>query len=150
MFAINGTTIAYDRPWVHPETGVQYPHDWLRKATPAQKQEIGLVEVEPPKLSDPGQYFDSRFYLAPNQPKDLVELQNEYLKTVRAAAHNQLLSTDWYVIRESDIGALIPESVINSRERIRRLCDAKKERILECENVTALKNYVVSQDFFSW
>ena len=150
MFAINGKTIAYDHQWTHPETGVQYPRDWLRKSTPAQKEAIGLVEVEPPKLSTPGRYVDSRFYVAPDQPKDLDGLKNEFLAKIKESANDQLKSTDWYVIRRADIGALIPEEILDIRGRIRQLCDLKEEVIQGCEDVNELKNYVGSKDFADW
>ena len=65
MFTLNGQRIPYDKAWTHPDTGVQYPANWMRLATLEEKEAVGLVEVTTPV----DQVYDQRFYWGVDNPK---------------------------------------------------------------------------------
>ena len=46
MLVLDGKTLVYDRPFSHD--GINYPANWLRLTTLAEKQAIGIVEQPDP------------------------------------------------------------------------------------------------------
>ena len=42
MLVLDGKTLVYDRPFSHD--GINYPANWLRLTTLAEKEAIGIVE----------------------------------------------------------------------------------------------------------
>ncbi len=58
-----GGIVALDQAFAHD--GVNYPADWLRRATPEDRAALGMVELPP---APP---FDARWYFAPGAPRPL-------------------------------------------------------------------------------
>lgn len=72
----DGQTVLIDRPF--DMAGIQYPDNWLRLMTPAERLEFGAVELpEPPVV-------DGRYYSAPGVPHALDQLKAQ--KRSEAAA----------------------------------------------------------------
>lgn len=67
-----GRIVALDQEFVHD--GVNYPADWLRRASPADRDALGLIELPP----EPA--FDERWYIAPGEARPL-----EAIKAARLA-----------------------------------------------------------------
>jgi len=67
MFMLNNNHLPVGRAFVHD--GIQYPANWLRLASAAEKAAIGITEVADPVLAD------SRFYWNGdvNNPKELAD-----------------------------------------------------------------------------
>jgi hypothetical protein len=70
MFLLNGNTLPLDRPFSH--NGVNYPANWLRLSSPAEKTALGITEQEDEVVS-----YDDRFYWGPNNPKLLNDREEE-------------------------------------------------------------------------
>ena len=62
---LNGKPLALDVAF--STGGVNYPANWMRNATLAEKNAIGITEV-----ADPA-WYDRRFYWGVGNPKDLVQ-----------------------------------------------------------------------------
>ena len=69
MLVLDGKTLVYDRPFSHD--GINYPANWLRLTTLAEKQAIGIVEQPDPVT----QGYDQRFWWGVDNPKDLDDLK---------------------------------------------------------------------------
>jgi hypothetical protein len=66
MFLLNGNPLAVDTAFTND--GIQYPANWLRLATEAEKSAIGITEV-----ADIDMNFDNRFYWSKDLPKALED-----------------------------------------------------------------------------
>ena len=152
MFTVSGQTIKYDRAWTHPDTGVQYPANWLRLTSAAEKQAVGLVEVTAP----PAQAYDQRFYWGVDNPKqlndeaildedgnDTGEVQTG-LKTLWKAKQNEIAASllapsDWRIIKAKETSTNIPSVWKTYRAAVRTACNTRQTEIDACSDVAALK-----------
>jgi hypothetical protein len=66
MFLLNNQPLAVDTPFTANE--IQYPANWLRLASEAEKLAIGITEV-----ADVDMNFDNRFYWSKDLPKALED-----------------------------------------------------------------------------
>ena len=146
MFTVSGQTIQYDRAWTHPDTGVQYPANWLRSTTLAEKQAVGLVEV----ITSPEAVYDQRFYWGVDNPKQLNDVTDEDgntttgLKTLWKAkqddiAASLLAPSDWRIIKAKETSTNIPSAWKTYRAAIRTACNTRQTEIDACSDVVALK-----------
>ena len=62
MFLLNGNALQFDIPFTI--NGTTYPANWLRLTSIAEKNAVGITEVE-----DPVVMHDDRFYWGVNNPK---------------------------------------------------------------------------------
>ena len=148
MFTVSGQTIKYDRAWTHPDTGVQYPANWLRLTSLAEKQAVGLVEV----TTSPDQVYDQRFYWGVDNPKDHAQLQELWISKTKEAAASLLSQFDWYVVRQSETGKAIPQEVLDYRAAVRTQSDNREVMINGTADTDALVA-VITSDFggmFPW
>ena len=159
MFTVSGQTIQYDRAWTHPDTGVQYPANWLRLTTLAEKQAVGLVEV----TTSPEAVYDTRFYWGVGNPKQLNdepavdEDGNELgytqtgLKTLWKTKQDEIAASllapsDWRVVKELEINSSFsaaksayPTKWQTYRAAVRTACNTRQSEIDACSDVAALK-----------
>ena len=75
----------------------------------------------------------------------IVQLQEEELKTqavnkAKQDAHSNLSKTDWYIIRMTDTGEEVPQTIINERAAIRLACDDKVAAINDATTIEQLKD----------
>ena len=69
MFILNGQPISPDMPFTH--NGVDYPPNWIRLATPAERSAIGMTEVaEAPRPDE----FYAAVSCRSGQPRSVVSL----------------------------------------------------------------------------
>ena len=159
MFTVSGKTIQYDRAWTHPDTGVQYPANWLRLTSAAEKQAVGLVEV----TTSPDAAYDQRFYWGVNNPKqlndeaildedgnDTGEVQTG-LKTLWKAKQDEIAASllapsDWRVVKELEVNSSFsaaksayPTKWQTYRAAVRTACNTRQAEIDACSSVEALK-----------
>jgi hypothetical protein len=66
MFLLNDKPISPDTAFTHE--GIQYPNNWLRLASPAERAAIGITEVADEDMS-----FDNRYYWSKGNPKALED-----------------------------------------------------------------------------
>jgi len=144
MFILDGKPLAPDVPFTDPETGIQYPANWLRNASPAERIAIGITEVPDPP------YYDQRFYFGPGLPKDHGQLVDQWTAQTRTTAGTLLAPTDWMVIRQSDNGTEMPASVKELREEIRLATGAKNAAITATTDTDELAAYITGPDYPTW
>jgi hypothetical protein len=144
MFLLNGVTLPIDAGFTDPATGVQYPANFLRLASPAERAAIGITE-EP----DPA-WYDQRFYWSPELPKDHAQLVEQWVAQTRTTANTMLAPTDWQVIRESDNGKLMDAATKTERQRIRDAAGTKIAAINATTTTEKLAAYVTSPAYSSW
>ena len=144
MFLLDGKPLAPDVPFTDPETGIQYPVNWLRNASPKERIAIGITEVPDPP------YYDQRFYWNLNVPKDHGQLVDQWTAQTRITAGTLLAPTDWMVIRQSDNGTEMPASVKELREEIRLATGAKNAAITATADTDELAAYITGPDYPTW
>ena len=153
MFTVSGQTIKYDRAWTHPDTGVQYPANWLRLTSLAEKQAVGLVEVTTPAAA----VYDQRFYWGVDNPKQLDDvtdddgntttgLKTQWKNTQNEIAASLLAPSDWRVVKELEVNSSFsaaksayPTKWQTYRAAIRTACNTRQTEIDACADVAALK-----------
>jgi hypothetical protein len=119
MFLLDGRILQLDIPFEHD--GTSYPSNWLRLASPEDREAIGITEiVEQPRPDD-------RFYWVsqnPNGswtaiPKDLDGLKKTWTAQFKQTAYTMLLPSDWLIIRKQEIGTEVPADWTSYREAVR-------------------------------
>ena len=153
MFTVSGQTIRYDRAWTHPDTGVQYPANWLRLTSLAEKQAVGLVEV----ATNPDAVYDQRFYWGVDNPKQLDDVTDDDgntttgLKTLWKNTQNEIAASllapsDWRVVKELEVNSSFsaaksayPAKWQTYRAAVRTACNTRQTEIDACSDVAALK-----------
>ena len=153
MFTVSGQTVKYDRAWTHPDTGVQYPANWLRLASPAEREAVGLVEVTTPASA----VYDQRFYWGVDNPKQLDDVTDDDgnvttgLKTLWKAKQNEIASSllapsDWRVVKVLEVNSsfsaaktALPTNWQTYRAAVRTACNTRQSEIDACSDVAALK-----------
>ncbi len=66
MFLLNDKPLSPDTAFTHE--GIQYPNNWIRLASPAERAAIGITEVADEDMS-----FDNRYYWSKGNPKALED-----------------------------------------------------------------------------
>jgi hypothetical protein len=130
MWKYNNRVIRQGRAWTD-DTGVTHPTSWSRW-TQEEKAAKGLVWEDDPLP------FDSRYYWAHGNPKDLEQLKEQEVSKVKQMAAGELQQTDWYVIRASEGGTPVPSEVLSERQAIRDASNAKEAAIVACETLEEL------------
>ena len=94
MFILNGKPLPLDTPF--QVRGTQYPANWLRLSTEAEKTAIGITEVEDPVRPD-----DRYYWVSQNEdgtftaiPKDLDDLKKQSVSQVKTTAGTLIAPTD--------------------------------------------------------
>jgi hypothetical protein len=152
MFTVSGKTIKYDCAWTHPDTGVQYPANWLRLTSLAEKEAVGLVEVTAPAA----EVYDQRFYWGVDNPKQLNDeaildedgndtgevqtgLKTQWKNKQNEIAASLLAPSDWRIIKAKETSTNIPSAWKTYRAAIRTACNTRQTEIDACADVAALK-----------
>ena len=138
MFLLNGNPLPPDQPFEHD--GVQYPSNWLRLASEADKAAIGITEQPDPVRPD------DRFYWVDgnNQgtPKDLDGLKAQWTKQVDQIAYTLLLQTDWMIVRKAEVGTDIPADTVTYRTAVRAAAVANRTVIANAADFEAFLTVV--------
>ena len=151
MLTLDNKTLSYDRAFTH--AGIQYPANWLRLATLAEKQAIGITESANPAT------YDQRFYWGPSNPKQLddktetvdgEEVKTTGLKTLWSATQGEIAASllapsDWRVIKAKETGTNIPSAWKTYRAAIRTACNTRQTEISNAADVPALKELLFGQ-----
>ena len=139
MFVLNGNPLPLDTPF--EANGTLYPANWLRLATPEEREAIGITEVPDPP------YYDQRFYWGYTAsgtliPKDHTQLVTQWTDTTRQTANSLLSPTDWTIVREVDNGTPAPSGLKDWRQQIRYACEDKVTAIVLTPDTPTLANYI--------
>jgi len=143
MLKLGDKPLAYDRAFTDPKTGIQYPANWLRMVSLADKQAIGIVEV-----ADPA-WYDQRFYWGAGNPKQLDDSTDENgavttgLKTAWSNKQNDIAASllapsDWRIIKAKETGSNIPSAWKTYRAAVRTSCNARQAEVAAVTTVEAL------------
>lgn len=138
MLVLDGKTLQYDRPFSHD--GYNYPANWLRLTTLAEKEAIGITEVASPVTPS----YDQRFWWGVGNPKDLEGLKTTWKEKTSASASSLLAPSDWYAIRKADTGAAIPAEWSTWRQSIRDAASAKELAIDLHTDVSEFEAYITT------
>jgi len=145
MYILNGKTLRLDKAFT-TEDGRQFPRNWLRLSTQADRDALGIVETpDAPVVS-----YDQRFYWGPENPKDLDQLKEQWTAQVKQTAGSLLAQTDWYIVRQAENSAGVPAAVLARRGEIRAFSNAKEVAIDACVDVAELAAYLTGPDFNRW
>jgi hypothetical protein len=147
MFILNGNPISPDVPFEHD--GIRYPANWLRLASPEEREAIGITEVPDPAV------WDQRFYWGYNAegnliPKDHAQLVEQWTQQTRHTANTLLAPTDWIIIREADNGKTADPVLRTWREEIRLASGSKVYEIQQTTDTAALAAYITGPDYPAW
>jgi len=152
-FKLDGKPLAVDVAFTHND--IQYPANWLRLTTKAEKEAIGITE----EADDP--VYDTRFYWGDGTAKALDDvdakdsdgklIKNEDgsqmviqgVKSVlkaqeKATAGSLLAKYDWYVIRKAEASKAIPTAIKTYRTAVRTTCATRETEIDNCADTAAL------------
>ncbi len=142
MFILDGRPLSPDVPFEHD--GISYPANWLRLASPEEREAIGITEQP-----DPAPY-DQRFYWGPDLPKDHAQLVEQWTQQTRHTANTLLQPTDWIIIREADNGAPADPLIKTWREDIRLATGTKIDAIAATADTAELAAYITGADYPAW
>ena len=146
MYTLNGKPLALDRAF-KTEDGRQFPRNWLRLSTKAERDALGIVEV-----IDNTPSYDQRFYWGPQNPKDHTQLVEQWIGQTKQTAGSMLNQTDWYVVRNAETGKAIPQDVLDYRNNVRIVSD-NREVMIKATTDTDQLYAVITRDFnglFPW
>ena len=162
MYKLNGKPLTLDRPFT--VDGTQYPSNWLRMASEADKAALGITWEADPVTPD------YRFYWSEGNPKamedkeevdengdaildaDGVQLVTKGLKStwiaqVKDTAGKMLAETDGMVIRKAERDVPIDADVAAKRAAILAEANRLEAAISACADVDALITVVSAQNW---
>jgi len=143
MFILDSKPLALDRAFTH--NGVQYPANWLRLASPAEREAIGVTEAPDPEP------YDQRFYWGPDLPKDHTQLVEQWVGQTKTTAGTLLAPTDWMITRSAEPGGKpASDEVLAQRAAIRTKSDEKETAILATTTTEELAAYITGPDYPVW
>ena len=145
MYTLNEKTLRLDKAFT-TEDGRQFPRNWLRLSTKADRDALGIVET--PDVVTPS--YDQRFYWGPENPKDLDQLKEQWTAQVKQTAGSLLSQTDWYIVRQAENSSGVPADVLARRSEIRTFSNEKEVAIAACVDVAELAAYLTGPDFNRW
>ena len=131
MFLLNNKPISLDSAFT-TDDGTQYPNNWLRLASPAERAAIGITEV------DDAPTYDDRFFWASGQPKDIDMLKAMMIIQVKLTAASLLMPTDWKIIRATETATAVDSGILADRAAIRAFSNANEDAINACTTVDEL------------
>ena len=152
-FKLDGKPLAVDVAFTHND--IQYPANWLRLTTKAEKEAIGITEVADAPT------YDSRFYWGDGTAKALDDVNEKdkdgnllkdekgnqvvtlgvksVLKAQEKATAGSLLARyDWYVVRKAETSKAIPTAIKTYRTAVRTACATRETEIDNCADTAAL------------
>ena len=143
MFLLKGKPLSPDVAFTDVN-GIQRPANWLRLASPEEREDAGVTEVPDPPT------YDQRFYWGPDLPKDHAQLVEQWTTATRTTANTLLQPTDWVIIRQADNGKIPDPAIKTWREDIRLATGTKVTAIKQTADIEALAAYITSADYSTW
>jgi len=138
MFLLNGNPLPIDTPF--EIDGTSYPSNWLRLTSIAEKNAVGITEVEDNQAT-----YDDRFYWGVDNPKDLDMLKSNWTAAVKDTANKLLAQSDWMVIRKVERSIDVPANTATYRSAVITECTRLTAAIAACSDVPALIAVVTAQ-----
>jgi len=152
MFILAGKPLALDRAFTTPD-GTQYPRNWLRLATPQQREAIGITEQADPPSWDQRYYwgYDENGELIPKQLEDetitpeegesytQTGLKTLHINQTKETANKLLAPTDWYVVRKFERDIDVPVGIASYRAGVIQVSGERETLIGLTTSVDELK-----------
>ena len=147
MYTLNGKTLRLDTAFT-TEDGRQFPRNWLRLSTKAERDALGIVET--PDVITPS--YDQRFYWGPENPKDHAQLVEQWVGHTKQAAGSLLSQYDWYVVRQAETGKAVPQEVLDYRAAVRTVSNNREVMITGTADTDQLYAVIVGDfnNLFPW
>jgi len=148
MFILDGRQLLLDVPFEHD--GIQYPANWLRLASPEDREAIGIIDVTEQPRPDDRFYFvsgpdDNGDYTA--IPKDLDVLKKYWAENFKQMAWTMLVGSDWMIVRKQEDGTAVPAEWTSYRESVRTTCALA---ISDMEATTDIEDFIASVSAVQW
>ena len=149
-YYLGSRALPMDRPWT-AENGTQYPANWLRLSSTADRDAIGVSWG----ADDP--VYDQRFWWSPTLAKQLDDVTDDDgntttgLKTLWKSKQNEIAASllapsDWRVVKELEVNSSFsaaktayPTAWQTYRAGIRTSCNTRQTEIDACTTVDELK-----------
>ena len=142
----------------YPDTPQQFKsstgfHLNARGMTASQLRDAGLFDViidenYDSRIHTLGEiYWDSGALVFRKDAEDITwnetlsELKEQAINNFKARIGNELAKTDWYIIREADNGADVPEEIVDARVALRELSDTVESEIGALTTKKKVKTY---------
>ena len=135
----------------HPTTWIQYPRNWLNLASDSEKASVGFIEVTYSGSHKSGEYYNNSesapvydaskwtvVITKSSTAKNLADLKITKKEAARTNAYANLLPTDWYVTRKSEISTAIPSKITAFRTAVRLVCNSLCTAIDDASDIDAL------------
>jgi len=104
MFILDGKELRIDVSFV--KDGTTYPASWLRNATQAQKDALGITEIQPDPIPNDRIYVVQADPANPGKwistPRDITQVRATLIADVNAHANGLLSPTDWKIVRAAE------------------------------------------------
>jgi len=148
MFILDGKPLSPDVAFIDIND-VQRPANWLRLASPEEREAAGVTEVPDPPSYDQRFYwgYDAEGHLI---PKDHGQLVVQWVAQTRQNANTLLTPTDWIIIREADNGKPADPLLKTWREDIRLATGVKVTAIRDTADTPELAAYITGTDYPVW
>ena len=142
MWKYNDKAIRAGRGWTDAD-GNQYARNWLGLTTDAEKTAAGLVWEDDPAS------FDSRFYWSASNAKAIDDvtdengnvttgLKSQYKSQTKATAGSMLQSTDWKVLKASEVADYsVDQATLDYRANVRTSSNTLEAAIDAVADLTA-------------
>ena len=147
-YYLGSRALPMDRPWKTERA--QYPANWLRLSSTADRQAIGVTWG-----ADEGTW-DQRFYWSPTLAKQLDDkpavdedgkdlgytqtgLKTQWKSTQNNIAGSLIAPSDWRIIKAKETSTNIPSAWKTYRAAVRTSCNTRQTEIDACTTVEELK-----------
>ena len=127
---LNGKSLALDVAFT--TGGFQYPANWLRLTTIAEKNAVGITEVAGPA------WYDQRFYTGVDKPRPIADLKTQWIDTQKRTAGSLLSKTDWMIVRKAEATTAVPSATQTYRTAVRDQCKKREDQITACSTTAEL------------
>ena len=132
-YKLGSRRLPMDVAWTHTD-GRQFPANFLRLSTQAERDALGLLWEEPTVTN-----YDQRFYWGPEKPKDLTGLKTLWKQKQNETAASLLAPSDWRVTKAAELGTTVASPWLTYRGAVRSACNTRQSEITAVKTVEALR-----------
>ena len=153
-FRLNGKNLPLNKAFTTAD-GTQYPANWLKLSTPAEREALGIVEV----VNTDTRTWDQRYYWGYDQdgeliPKQLEDetvtpedgepytqtgLKTQHINQTKETANTLLSPTDWYIVRKFERDVDVPVGIASYRAGVIQVSGERETLIGLTTSVADLK-----------
>ena len=145
MFILNNRILPLDTQFEHD--GIQYPSNWLRFASQADRERIGITEREEQQRPDDRFYWvsDNNDGTFSTIPKDVSQVKAIFISQIKDTANKLLQPSDWQIIRKIERDIDVDTDIATYRAAVITTCADLELEINECSTIADLQGIV-----FNW